>query len=72
MLLEAALGLRISGRERSVRFERGALPVGIDWLKLENLAVGDARIGLQVERHRHGIGVKVLAGEGDVEIVNVK
>jgi hypothetical protein len=55
-----------------VRFEHGELPVGIDHLTLENLAVGDARIGLGLERHRHGIGVNVLSGEHDVEIVNVK
>jgi len=72
MLLEACLGLRIDARSRTIRFERGALPVGIDRLKLENLAVGDARVGVLLERHRHGIGVNVLAGEHDVEIVNVK
>ena len=72
MLLEASLGLHISARDRSIRFERGALPVGIDWLRLENLSVGDARIALHLERHRHGIGVNVLSGERDVQIVNVK
>lgn len=72
MLLEACLGLSIDARTRTIRFERGALPIGIDRLKLENLAVGDARVGVLLERHRHGIGVNVLAGEHDVEIVNVK
>jgi glycogen debranching enzyme len=72
MLLEACLGLRIDAANQTVRFEHGELPVGIDHLTLENLAVGDARIGLGLERHRHGIGVNVLSGEHDVEIVNVK
>jgi glycogen debranching enzyme len=72
MLLEACIGIRIDARARTIRFERGALPIGIDRLKLQNLAVGDARVELMLERHRHGIGVNVLAGEKDVEIVNVK
>jgi glycogen debranching enzyme len=72
MLLEACIGIRIDAHARTIRFERGALPVGIDRLRLENLAVGDARVELMLERHRHGIGVNVLAGEADVEIVNVK
>jgi len=72
MLLEACLGLRIDAAKRTVRFDHGELPAGIDHLTLENLAVGDARIGLGLERHRHGIGVNVLSGEHDVEIVNVK
>ncbi|MEO6579370.1 MAG: amylo-alpha-1,6-glucosidase [Candidatus Limnocylindria bacterium] len=72
MLLEACLGLRIDARSRTIRFERGALPVGIDRVKLENLSVGDARVGVMLERHRNGIGVNVLAGETDVEIVNVR
>jgi glycogen debranching enzyme len=72
MLLEACIGIRIDAQARTIRFERGALPLGIDRLKLENLAVGDARVELMLERHRHGIGVNVLAGETDVEIINVK
>jgi glycogen debranching enzyme len=72
MLLEACLGLQINARDRSIRFDRGCLPEAFDRLRIENLAVGDARVSFELERHRHGIGVNVLAGEGDVEIVNVK
>ena len=72
MLLEACIGIRIDARARTIRFEGGALPVGIDRLRIENLAVGDSRVDLMLERHRHGIGVNVLAGETDVQIVNVK
>ena len=72
MLLGAAIGVQIDAPARRVSFSRGQLPEGLDWIRLTGLAVGDARVDLQLERHPHDLGVTVLRRDGDVEIVTVK
>ena len=72
LLLQACLGLHIDASARRVSFSRGTLPESVDWLQLSNLAVGDARVDLRLERHPHDLGVTVLRREGEVDIVAVK
>jgi glycogen debranching enzyme len=50
MLLQACLGLEIHGGRKEVRIEKPRLPIGIEAIKLSDLAVGDARIDLNFER----------------------
>ncbi len=72
LLLEACLGLRVAATARRVSFARAILPQSIDWLRITNLAVNDARVDLLIERHPHDVGVTVLKREGEVEITVVK
>lgn len=72
MLLQACLGLGIDGARRTVTLNHGRLPLFLDRLRIEHLAVGDARVDLAIERQAHGIGVNVLSRTGDVEVVAVK
>jgi glycogen debranching enzyme len=72
MLLQACLGLDVSARERTVRLSHARLPLFLDHLTIENLAVGEARIDLRLERHRTGVGLNVLDRSGDVEVMTIK
>jgi len=72
LLLSAALGVQIDAPGRRVSFSRGRLPETLDWLRLTDLAIGDARIDIRLERHQHDTGVTVLRREGRVEIVTVE
>jgi glycogen debranching enzyme len=72
LLLEACIGLRVDALNQRVLFTRGTLPDNIDWLRLSNLSVGNARVDLRLERHPHDLGVTVLRREGTVDIVAVK
>ena len=72
MMLGAALGIHIDAPARRISFSRGQLPEAIDWVRLSDLAVGDAHVDLQLERHPHDLGVTVIRREGPVEIVTVK
>jgi glycogen debranching enzyme len=71
LLLAATLGVHIDAPARRISFSRGRLPDTIDWLRLTDLAVGDARIDLRFERHPHDIGATVLRREGQIEIVTI-
>jgi glycogen debranching enzyme len=72
MLLGACLGLRIDAPSRRLSFSMSALPESIEWLRLSNLAVGDARVDLRLERHAHDVGLTVLRREGQLDIVAVR
>ena len=72
MLLGAALGVQIDAPARRISFTRGRLPESLQWIRLVDLAIGDARIDLLLERHPHDVGVTVLRRTGDVEIVSIK
>ena len=72
MLLGACLGLEIDAAARRVWFRRSMLPDGVDWIRLTNLSVGDARLDLLLTRHAHDVGLQVLRRDGQVEILCVK
>jgi glycogen debranching enzyme len=72
LLLQACLGLKIEASPQRVSFTRAALPRGIDWLRISNLTVGQARVDLLLEHHPHDVGLTVLQREGDLEIVSIK
>jgi glycogen debranching enzyme len=72
LLLAATLGVDIDVPARRISFSRGRLPETLDWIRMTDLAVGDARLDLQLERHPHDVGVTVLRREGLVEIVTIK
>jgi glycogen debranching enzyme len=72
MLLCACLGLEIDAAERRVSFRRSMLPEGVDWIRLTNLCVAEARLDLLLTRHAHDVGLEVLRRDGQVEILCVK
>lgn len=57
MMLQACLGVRIDGRRGQVHVDRPQLPIGIDQLRILDLAVGDARVDLVFQR----VGERVAA-----------
>jgi glycogen debranching enzyme len=72
LLLQSALGMEIDAVRKRITFCRAMLPESIDRLQLSNLAVGDARVDLLLDRHAGDVGVSVLKRDGEVEIVSVK
>jgi glycogen debranching enzyme len=72
MLLEAAMGMEIDAVNHQVRMRHSRLPEFLDRLSIRGLRVGDARLDLELERQRHGVGIRVTDRQGDVEVVAVK
>jgi glycogen debranching enzyme len=72
MLLQACLGLEVDGVASSVSLRGARLPLGVDELELDNVAVGANRVGLRLERQPNGVGLEVLERHGTVSVVNVK
>lgn len=72
MLLQATLGLEIDAPQRQVRFRHSRLPEFLDHLVINGLRVGAATVDLALERQPLGVGVRVLARDGDVEVIGLK
>ena len=72
MLLGACLGLEVDGASRRLWLRRALLPERVDWVRITDLQVVDARLDLLLARHGHDVSIQVLRREGDVEILTVK
>lgn len=55
MLLQACLGLEVDGARREVHVDQPLLPIGIESMRLSDLAVGEARLDLEFERVQHQV-----------------
>ena len=71
-LLQAVLGVQVDALARRVSFTRGVLPEELEWLRIVNLRISDARVDLLLTRHAHDVGLTVLRRDGDVEVVVIK
>jgi glycogen debranching enzyme len=71
LLIQSSLGMGIDAVKRQISFCRAKLPASIDRLHLTNVAIGDARVDLLLDRHAGEVSVTVQRREGNVEIVSV-
>jgi glycogen debranching enzyme len=72
LLFAACLNLHIDAPNRRLSLHRAALPEHLEWVRLTNLSIGDARLDLLLTRHAHDVGITVLGRKGDIEIVHVR
>ncbi len=72
LLLQACLGLTVSGLDRQVWFARPTLPPFLSEVHIDNLTVGGAALDLLLVRHGDEVGVNVLRRRGDVEVTVTK
>jgi glycogen debranching enzyme len=72
LLLQACLGLRVSGPRAQVAFFYPQLPPSLREVRVLNLSVARAEVDLRLIRHGADVGINVLRREGNVEICMVK
>ena len=66
--LAACLGIGFDPARRAVTFSRPVLPNFIGWLKLKNLAIGDATIDIILHRAEAGaVAMAVLGRRGEIQ-----
>jgi len=67
-MLGGCLGLALDARARRIQLRSPRLPVFVDWLRIEGLAVAGARVDLLLQRYKDSVGVEVIRREGEVEV----
>ena len=68
LLLSASLGLQIHPQNRCVRFVNPHLPEAVDELRIEALAVDEAKVDVLVSRSGGRVKVELLRKQGEVEV----
>jgi glycogen debranching enzyme len=69
LILQSILGMRIQGFEGRVTINNPILPPWLDWIKVENLKVGQGSVSLDFQRMpSNAAAVEVLDRQGKVEI----
>ena len=69
LLVQAALGLEVSGLEKQVWFRKPRLPACLPDLRITNLEVAGASIDLLLVRHGEDVAVNVLRRTGDLAVI---
>jgi glycogen debranching enzyme len=72
LLLQACLGLGISGADNQIELRRPQLPEFLKELRITSLAVGDNQVDLLLTRHEDDVGVHVLHRIGNAQVIVVK
>ena len=68
LLLQACLGLEVDAASRKLILRRPRLPAFLDWLEIDRLQVGDARLHLVLRRHESSVAVNLVEREGEAEV----
>jgi glycogen debranching enzyme len=72
MIVQAILGIEVKGGERKLVIDSPAMPDWLDWLKIENLKVGDGAVSLIVRRAAQGPSIGIIEHAGDVTVEVLK
>jgi glycogen debranching enzyme len=68
LMLQGCLGISIRGAQRRVQFDRPFLPAFLDWVRLEDLRVGDETVDVFAKRRGDQTDVEILRGAGGVRL----
>jgi glycogen debranching enzyme len=68
MIVQAMLGMEIRGFERKLVIGSPAMPEWLDWLKVENLRVGDGSVSFVVRRTLEVPAIEILDKRGAVAV----
>jgi hypothetical protein len=58
----------VRGFERRVLIDAPTLPSWLEWLRIENLKVGDSSISLILRRGADGAATEILESHGEVTV----
>ncbi|HWP58961.1 MAG TPA: glycogen debranching N-terminal domain-containing protein [Candidatus Acidoferrales bacterium] len=68
MLVQGMLGMEVLGFEQRLIIDSPALPRRLDWLKIEDLRVGQGKISFIVHRTSQGAAIEILKRQGEVSV----
>jgi len=72
MLLQACMGLEVDATSRTLLISNARLPDFLDHLRIENVAIGETRLDVRLQREGEGVGIEVLERSGEISVVNVR
>lgn len=71
MMLQACLGISIDGRRQEIHIDQPQLPIGIDRLRIERLALGGTQLSLEFHRIDGSVVVSIPADQAGARTIKV-
>src|SRR5258708_29214886 len=68
MILQAMLGIDVLGIDKKVAFNSPVLPTWLDWIRIDDLKVGEGRVSLLFRRAGNQASVELVDRQGPVKI----
>ena len=68
MIVQAMLGIEVKAFERKLVVDSPVMPHWLDWIKVENLKVGDGAISLMVRRTPEVPAIEILQKHGNITV----
>ncbi len=68
MIVQAMLGIEVRGFDRTLVIDSPVMPDWLDWIKIENLRIGDGAISLIARRAPEGTTIGITERRGDVKV----
>lgn len=72
MIVQAILRMEVMGFDRKLVIDLGEMPKWLEWLKIENLKVGDGEISFIVRRTPEGASVGIIERRGNAAVEVLK
>ena len=67
-IVQGLLGINVRGFDRKLVIDSPVMPEWLDWIKIENLKVGDGAVWLMVRRSPAGASIDLIDRRGDVSV----
>jgi hypothetical protein len=68
MIVQAMLGIEVKGFERKLVVDSPLMPDWLDWIKIENLKIGDGAVSLMVRHTPEVPAIEILEKRGGVTV----
>src|SRR5216683_2956823 len=68
MIVQAMLGFEVLGFERKLVIDSPAMPEWLEWLKIENLKIGDGAVSLLIRRSPEVPAIEILEKHGPITV----
>jgi len=72
MILQAMLGIEVHGCDRKLVIDSPIMPEWLNWLRIENLKVGDGAVSLLISRVPEGAAIGIIERRGNVTVEVLK
>ncbi len=68
MIVQAMLGFEVMGFERKLVIDSPVMPEWLEWLKIENLKIGDGAVSLLIRRSPEVPAIEILEKHGPITV----
>jgi glycogen debranching enzyme len=72
LLMQSCLGMHIDANKQQIYFTNPVLPDYLEQVRIRDIAVGSARLDINLEYHPNNVGVNVIRRRGDVQVISIK